>query len=264
MTERDDSNSVSILRLLGFGARREKQTRANHLLPPPRSAGVYVDIENLKNAEHGRATIETVVRDWPDGLPPLRRLYLYTPADKTGLWGTWAPARFPDLQVGVRGIQRFARESKNSADMAIVADAIADFTGVVVNHIAVVSNDSDFGALFVKIQELSIRSGRIEQPPFLWINLPGGGGLSKEIQDFVPEQLRWVVPPAEIAREASKPAEDGGAKLPSDPTIVGLLLDGISPGKSEPKTFAISSGNAAAPIPQPRPPVLVGYSWPSS
>ncbi len=48
--------------------------------------------------------------------------------------------------------------------MAIVADAVADFTTGVASHIAVVSNDSDFGALFVKIQELASRSGHMEQP----------------------------------------------------------------------------------------------------
>ena len=153
-----------------------------------------MDIENLKNAEHARAVIETVVRDWPDDLPPVRRLYLYTPAGKTGLWGCRrAPARFTSLEVRICGIQRFVRESKNSVDMVIVAVAVADFTTGVANHIAVVSNDSDFGALFVKIQELASRSGQTEQPPFLWINLSGGSGLSKETRDFVPEQLRWVV-----------------------------------------------------------------------
>ena len=234
MTERNHKKPVSIATLLSFGRRRAQQTgRAELLLPSPRVAGVYVDIENLKNAEHARAVIETVVRDWPESLPPVGRLCLYAPADKTGLWGAWAPARFPALDVRVRGIQRFARESKNSADIAIVADAVADFTTGVANHIAVVSNDSDFGALFVKIQELASRSGHAEQPPFLWINLSGGSGLSREIRDFVPEQLRWVVtpPPAPRATTASKPAEDKGAALPTNHTIVRWLLDDIPPGR---------------------------------
>ena len=61
-------------------ARRVQQTRAKLLLLEPRTAGVYVDIEKLKNAEHARAVIETVVNDWPDDLPPVRSLSLYTPA----------------------------------------------------------------------------------------------------------------------------------------------------------------------------------------
>ena len=234
MTERHDKKPVGIATLLSFARRRAEQTRRHDLLlPPPSTAGVYVDIENLKNAEHARAVIETVVRDWPEGLPPVGRLCLYAPADKTGLWGAWAPARFSGLEVRVRGVQRFARESKNSADMAIVADAVADFTSGVANHIAVVSNDSDFGALFVKIQELASRSGHAEQPPFLWINLAGGSGLSKEIEDFVPEQLRWVVtpPPAPSAKTASKPSQDNGAGLPANPTIIRWLLDELPPGR---------------------------------
>lgn len=231
MTERHDKKPVGIAALLSLGRRRAEPTcRHDLLLPPPRTAGVYVDIENLRNAEHARAVMETVVRDWPEGLPPVGRLCLYAPADKTGLWGAWAPARFPDLEVRVRGIQRFARESKNSADMAIVGDAVADFTAGVASHIAVVSNDSDFGALFVKIQELASRS---EPPPFLWVNLAGGSGLSKEIRDFIPEQLRWVVtpPPSPGARTASKPAQDNGAGLPANQTIVRWLLDEIPPGR---------------------------------
>ncbi|MDE2904168.1 MAG: NYN domain-containing protein [Chloroflexota bacterium] len=234
MTEPHNKKPVGIAALLDFGRRRADRTRRyNQLLPPPSTACVYVDIENLKNSEHARAVIETVVRDWPDGLPRIGRLRLYAPADKTGLWGAWAPARFSGLEVRVRGVQRFARDSKNSADMAIVADAVADFTSGAANHIAVVSNDSDFGALFVKIQELASRSDDADQPPFLWINLAGGSGLSKEIQDFVPEQLRWVVtpPPGPRAKTASKPAQGNGEGLPANSTIVRWLLDELSPGK---------------------------------
>ena len=234
MTKRQDKEPVGIATWLRFGGRRAEQTRRADLpLPQSETAGVYVDIENLKNAEHARAVIETVVRDWPEGLPPVGRLCLYAPAEKTGLWGAWAPARFSGIEVRVRGIQRFARDSKNSADMAIVADAVADFTTGVANHIAVVSNDSDFGALFVKIQELASRSGHTEPPPFLWVNLAGGSGLSKEIRDFVPEQLRWVVSslPTQSAKTASKPVEDNGAGLPTNLTIVRWLLEELPPGR---------------------------------
>ncbi|MDE0421709.1 MAG: NYN domain-containing protein [Gammaproteobacteria bacterium] len=232
MTERHHANRGGIARLLRLGGRRA-QARADLLLPPPSVAAVYVDIENLKNAEHARHVIETVVRDWHDRLPPVRRLYLYAPADKAGLWGAWAPGRFPGLDVHVRGIQRFARESKNSADMAIVADAIADYTTGVVHHVAVVSNDSDFGALFVKLQELASTPGETIAPPFLWINVAGGSGLSKEIVDFVPEQLRWVVAaaPDQRPRKASERAANTNDGLPAIPTVVQWLLEEIPPGR---------------------------------
>ena len=185
MTERNDATSPRHCQATIWP--RSPPSKAgshNPMLPPPKTAGVYVDIENLGDAQHARAVIESVIRDWPDGLPSVRRLSLYAPADKTGLWGAWAPTRFPDLDVRVRGVQRFGREtSKNSADLAFVADAIGDFTTGAANHIAVVSNDSDFDALFVKLQELASEAGNATHPPFLWINLPGGSGLSKEIED---------------------------------------------------------------------------------
>ena len=231
VTERHHSNRSAITRLLRLGSRRDIAP-ADLFLPPPSVAGVYVDIENLKNAGHARAVIETVIRDWGDSLPPVRRLCLFAPAEKTGLWSAWARGRFPELDISVRGIQRFARESKNSADMAIVADAVADFTRGVVHHVAVVSNDSDFGALFVKLEELA-PSGETGGPPFLWINLDGASGLSKEIVDFVPEPLRWVVAPAleQRTRQASKPAPNDDDGLPSIPTVVQWLLEEIPPGR---------------------------------
>ena len=81
----------------------------------------YVDIENLRSAKHARASVEAVLRDWPDALPGVGRLCLYPPADKAGLWCAWA-SRIPGINVRFRGVQRFARESKNSADIAIVAE----------------------------------------------------------------------------------------------------------------------------------------------
>ena len=231
VTERHHANRGGIARLLRLGGRRE-HARNDLLLPPPRVTGVYVDLENLRNGEHARTVIETVVRDWHDSLPPVRRLYLYAPADKTGLWGAWAPGRFPDFDVHIRGIQRFARESKNSADMAIVADAIADYTTGVVHHVAVVSNDSDFGALFVKLQELAATPGETTAPPFLWINVAGGSGLSKEIVDFVPERLRWIVAPAPgRPRRALQRAAKDDEGLPAIPTVVQWLLEEIPTGR---------------------------------
>ena len=225
---------TGIASLLSFLGGRTELSRDDLLLPPPKKTGLYVDIENLRSAEHARTTIEAVLRDWPESLPPVGHLSLYAPADKTGLWKAWASAeRFEGIEVRVRGTQRFARESKNSADMAIVADAVADFTAGVANHVAVVSNDSDFGTLFLKIQELASSTDISDQPPFLWINFTGGSGLSKEVRDFVPKQLRWdVAPPTHAnAEETPKTAEDDGASLPVNSMIVRWLLKEIPPGR---------------------------------
>lgn len=229
---RDTKPSSAAVRWPGLRRRRAERVSANRLVPQPNTAGVYVDIENLKSREHARAVIETVVRDWPDELAPVRRLRLYAPADKAGLWKTWAVARFPDLDVSVRGIQHFTRtSSKNSADLAIVADAVDDFRTGAANHIAVVSNDSDFGALLIKIEELATGGGHSNQPPFLWINLPGAGGLSKEIEDFIPERLRWTITsvPQLEPKSPSKPVKTKGNHLPANATIVRWLLKEAPP-----------------------------------
>ena len=234
MTQRHDRKPTGFAAMLRFLGGRTEPSGENLLLPPPKKTGLYVDIENLRSAEHGRTTIEAVLRDWPEALPPVGLLCLYAPADKTGLWKAWASAeRFEGVEVRVRGTQRFARDSKNSADMAIVADAIADFVANTVNHIAVVSNDSDFAALFVKIQELSCSTGSSNQPPFLWINFAGGSGLSKEILDFIPKQLRWdVAPPSPEKAEATpKSTEDRGADVPTNSVIVRWMLNELPPGR---------------------------------
>lgn len=93
------------------------------------------------------------------------------------------------------GVQRFTRiASKNAADMAIAVDAIHDFATMVASHVAVISNDSDFAALFVKLQELADANG--QPPPFQWITVAGASGISRDIQQFVRADLRWdiVVP----------------------------------------------------------------------
>ena len=113
-------------------------------------------------------------------------------------------------------------------------DAVDDFKTGTANHIAVVSNDSDFGALLIKIKELAAGAGHTNQPPFLWINLPGAGGLSKEIEDFVPEPLRWTITsvPQPEPKNPSKPVESKGDHHPANATIVRWLLKEIPPGRN--------------------------------
>ena len=72
--------------------------------------------------------------------------------------------------------------------------------------VAVVSSDSDFGALFVKMREMAIQKdwGRT---PFLWVTIEGGGALSPEVQRFVPDEFRWEVSPNET-KEVVPTCED--------------------------------------------------------
>ena len=165
-------------------------TNGAHLAVPAGSA-IYVDTENLRESDHAQTVVAQVVANWPAGRPPLSRLSLYVRADKAELWQLWAETEFPALQVRVRGVQHFSNHrAKNSADLAITADAIADLITGQAGAVAVVSNDSDFGALFVKVRELAAQADTPDIP-FLWVTAPEAGGLSGEIEQFIPDRYRW-------------------------------------------------------------------------
>lgn len=154
-------------------------------------AALYVDTENLRDAENARQVVVSVVAGWPGNRPPLGSVSLYVRADKSELWRLWAEDALPGLRLRVRGVQHFsANNSKNSADMAIAADAVSDLVTGRANDVAVVSNDSDFAALFVKVRELA-HEASAESVPFLWITAPDGGALSPEIEQFIPAAFRW-------------------------------------------------------------------------
>ena len=174
----------------------------------PLGAALYVDTENLRDAENARQIVASVVFNWPSDRPPPGSVSLYVRADKAELWRLWAEDAFPGLYVRVRGVQHFsANNSKNSADMAIAADAVSDLVMGRANDVAVVSNDSDFAALFVKVRELAHEAGA-ETVPFLWITTPDGGTLSPEIAEFIPPVFRWDLsaPPVALVPVAAQPA----------------------------------------------------------
>ena len=173
-------------------------------------SAIYVDTENLRESDHAQSIVWQVVTDWPAERPPVASLSLYVRADKTELWQLWAETAFPALRVRVRGVQHFSNHrAKNSADLAITADAVADLiTGQAIS-VAVVSNDSDFGALFVKVLELA---GQAESAdiPFLWITAPDAGTLSAEIEQFIPDRYRW-----DLSADPPSPAPPGPAPTPA-------------------------------------------------
>lgn len=187
------------------GDGRDHSSPALHL-PAPVSTGLYVDVENLRDTRHAQRVVETVLDQWPNARPPVGRLSLYVPAQKAELWRFWARNRFPDQVLRVRGVQRFTRlASKNAADMAIAVDAIHDFATTVAGHVAVVSNDSDFAALFVKIMEIA--GATDDSAPFLWITVGGSGGISQDIEQFVRADMRWNIAVDSSASSASARAK---------------------------------------------------------
>lgn len=126
------------------------------------SSSLYVDTENLQDAS--RTLVEAIVGSWPERAPPPSRLRLYVQADNVQLWEVWASDRFPQLTVVVHGVQHFTKQSKNAADMALALDAIADFVAGTTQFVVVMSDDSDFMSVFLKLRELAN-----DPAPFLWV-----------------------------------------------------------------------------------------------
>lgn len=193
---------------------------------------LYVDVENLGGSARAQKVIVQVVVDWAtkcpnNDFPAPSGLALYVKADKVELWKTWANAQFESVQrQDFRGVQHFTKEaSKNSADIAMVADVVADFATGRATHIAVLSNDSDFGALFVKIREMA-RQANSPTVPFLWITA-SGSGLSPEVKQFVSPPFRWNVP-APTQPSTTKAASPSTPN--NDEAMVAHLIDRLPVG----------------------------------
>ena len=130
-----------------------------------------------------------VIESWPDKIHPLKRLNLYVQADKTQLWELWAEDRFAHLAVTVRGIQHFSKQpSKNAADITLAIDAATDFVSGTTQFVAVMSDDSDFMALYAKLRELN--QG---ETPFLWVMTDRDKTRSFTIRDYFPNDHIHVV-----------------------------------------------------------------------
>ena len=157
------------------------------------ASGLYVDVENLQT--HAQRVVRALAEDWPSAAPPLRALSLYVQADRAELWRAWATSAFPNLDVAVRGVQHFSQSaSKNSADMAIVANAMADWLLGRISHVAVISDDSDFISLYAAMRQERERQGESgADVPFLWIVTDRHKTVSETaLQFFPPERLHRV------------------------------------------------------------------------
>ncbi len=217
---------------------------AHHANPP--GSAIYVDTENLRDSDHAQTVVARVVANWPSDRPPLSGLSLYVRADKSELWQLWAETEFPGLHVRVRGVQHFSNHrAKNSADLAITADAIADLIIGRAGAVGVVSNDSDFGALFVKVRELAAQA---DTPviPFLWITAPDAGGLSAEIEQFIPERYRWDLSAALAVPAPSAPQPTVPQPVVSAPPPSNSLPEATRPALAPATTDAPVSDTAVA------------------
>jgi hypothetical protein len=137
----------------------------------------------------------TLVKRWPDDMPKPTRLNLYVRADHQHLWRVWATHQFNEMTVSVTGVQHYSLSAtKNAADLAIAVDAMSDLLHKSISHVAVVSDDSDFIALFAKLGEEAERdpdsNGRV---PFLWVFTDRMDTKSMLLEEFFPRDYIHVV-----------------------------------------------------------------------
>ncbi len=154
----------------------------------PTISGLYVDLENLQGHDFAQRFLVSLTQNWPSDIPPLGIVRLYARADTQVLWEMWSDSQFADVGVAVKGVQHFSKNaSKNSADIALALDAVCDLMTDSVQHIVVVSDDSDFAALFGKVRELRLGSRAYSaKTPFLWIMTNREHMRSKVVEAFSP------------------------------------------------------------------------------
>jgi len=154
--------------------------------------GMYVDVENLTDV--AMEAITRVFEQWPEELPRPSVLRLYVRADQVELWRFWAAEGrlSPDMQVV--GVQHHTlKGSKNSADLALALDAITDLLKGRTTYAAVLSDDSDFATLFIKISREVPRldGGKF---PFIWFMTDRPNTRSHILDEFIPPNyVRTVV-----------------------------------------------------------------------
>lgn len=170
-------------------------------------SGLYVDIENLQGQDFAQRFLAGLSQNWPTDIPPLGMVRLYVRADTQVLWEMWMESHFADVSVSVKGVQHFSRNaSKNSADIALALDAVCDLMTDRAQHIVVVSDDSDFAALFGKVRELR-KQARSDETPFLWIMTNRDQTRSKVIETFSPNVY---VRSMDVEADGSLIADEGG------------------------------------------------------
>jgi len=153
--------------------------------------GLYVDVENLQDI--AKQVILSTLESWPDEFPKPTMMRLYVRADQTELWHIWATSNFASLDIQVKGVQHYVlKGSKNSADISLALDALADIIKGRSTHIAILSDDSDFASLYTKIKyELQIEEN--QNIPFLWFVTDRPDTRSPTLSDFFPtEHLRMI------------------------------------------------------------------------
>ena len=110
------------------------------------------------------------------------------------MWRLWATSLFTDPEVKVNGTQHFSlSSSKNSADIAIATNAMADLVLQRVTHVVVFSDDSDFISLYAAIRDDPGIPFSDDKVPFLWIVTDREDTLSATVKQFFPSNKLHIV-----------------------------------------------------------------------
>lgn len=205
----------------------------------PTSAGLYVDTENLQGK--GQVLVETLIENWPEKFPRPTRLAIHVQADQVEAWKLWTGNKFPHLCLTVSGVQHFsASKSKNSADIAIAAQAMADLVGGRITHVVVFSDDSDFISLYAAIRDESGIAPADGKVPFSWVVTDRAGTLSATVKQFVPPDMLHVVkarggdpsnePPAAKPKQSKRSTQPTKPKDDSFEEMAQSILEQIDIG----------------------------------
>jgi hypothetical protein len=151
----------------------------------------YVDIENLQDI--AKQTLISAIENWPAEFPKPSTLKLYAKADQTEMWRIWTSHHFPSIEVLIKGVQHYTYNgSKNSADISLALDALADVLKKRTKHIAIMSDDSDYTSLFSMIKQ-EIDLWQNSNIPFKWFMTDRLDTRSTVLKDFLPVHYVHVV-----------------------------------------------------------------------
>jgi hypothetical protein len=151
----------------------------------------YVDIENLQDI--AKQALSTAIGHWPEEFPSPTTIKLYVKADQTELWKIWANHNIHDVEVNVKGVQHYTLNgSKNSADISLALDALADLLKNRTKHIAIMSDDSDYVSLYLALKQ---ETGMTENPKklFKWFMSNRSGTRSQMLNEFFPSEYIHIV-----------------------------------------------------------------------
>ena len=178
-------------------------------------AGIYIDVENLGIDESAaKNVVRYALENWDGDLPRITSVSLY--GKRIGLWKSaiegfvtelQGPWPFANSQPNIRVVSTESYSGslqKNAADIKLAVDACQDMLSGAISFVAVLSNDSDFFALYEKAREL--KSEPIEGCPNirLWdgrgnvpyqiINHQSGDAKVSRTMDLVPGTHRKILP----------------------------------------------------------------------